>query len=65
MLKIITLILSLALVGAGGVAVAVQNHFDNSASVSLQNYIKANNNINLNLQNSTGLFLKANTNPTL
>ena len=66
MLKLIPLILSLTLVGAGGVAISAQKVSDNiTASINLQNYMRANNNVDSNSQNSSDLFLKGNTNPNL
>ena len=61
MFKLIPLILSLTLVGVGGVAISAQKVSDNTASVSLQNYMRSNNNLDSNLQYSSDLFLKANT----
>ena len=66
MLKLIPLILSLTLVGVGGVAISSQKVSDNiTASINLQNYMRANNNVISNLQNTSDLFLKGNTNPNL
>ena len=65
MLKLIPLILSLTLIGAGGVAISAQKVSDNTASISLQNYMRANNNVDSSLQNGSDLFLKGNTNPNL
>ena len=65
MFKLIPLILSLALISAGGVAISAQKISDNTASINFQNYMRANNNVNSSLQNSSDLFLRANTNPNL
>lgn len=65
MLKLIPLVLLLTLIGAGGAVMSVQNYHDNAIKTNLQNYMQANNNAYLNLQNDSGLFLKANTNPSL
>jgi hypothetical protein len=65
MLKLIPFILSLTLIGVGGIAISAQKISDNTASINLQNYMRTNNNIYSGLQNSSDLFLKANTNPNL
>jgi hypothetical protein len=65
MLKLIPLILSLTLISAGGVAISAEKASENTASINLQNYMRLNNNVDSSLQNSSDLFLKANTNPNL
>ena len=65
MFKLIPVILSLAIMGVGGAAISVENYNNNNANVNLQNYMRANNNVISNLQNTSDLFLKGNTNPNL
>ena len=65
MFKLIPLVLSLTLIGAGGAAISVQNSNDMAAKITLQNYMYTNNNAYLNIPNGSNLFLKANTNPGL
>ena len=62
MFKIIPLlILSVTLIGVGGVAISFQKIVDDTTSNNLQNYMCVNKNINLGVQNNPNLFLKANT----
>jgi hypothetical protein len=65
MFKLIPIILSLSLMGAGGATMSVKNYYDNAAKTNLQNYMCAGKNVGLNMQDSSDLFLKSNTNPSL
>jgi len=65
MFKLILLILSLTLIGVGGVVISAQKISDGTASINLQNYMCAESTIDSGLKNSSDLFLGANTNPNL
>ena len=65
MFKLIPLILSLALIGAGGVAISIQNSSNGASGASLQSYMYTNKNTGYNLRDSSDLFLRANAGPNL
>lgn len=65
MIKLIPLILSLTLIGVGGAMVSDQKTSSNKAYTSSQNYMGADNSVDSCPQDSSELFLRANTNPSL
>ena len=66
MIKLISVLISLSIMSAGGAAIA-QKSFDNvnTANANSQSCVQTNKNADLNLQDSSDLFLRANTNPIL
>ena len=65
MLKLIPLLLSLTLLGAGGVAISTQKNANKMTGENVATYLQLQNTSNYDFQKSQDLFLKADTIPNL